>query len=120
MTLRTIRLELARGADFPDGSNQHGYEFRAPLDAAGHFDMETWRKHRADCTVRRFWGGQADEHGLLVHTRGRRWVFSYVPNEDSDDEQIFRFDGHAFKPGEYVSITEHDGIQRPFQVVGVR
>ena len=31
----------------------------------------------------------------------------------------FRFDKHAFKVGEYVSVTEHDGITRPFRVVAV-
>jgi hypothetical protein len=120
MTLRTIRLELARSPEFPEGSPRHGYEFRAPLDANGHFDVEAWKKHRLDCTVRRFWDDADSESGLLVHARGGKWVFSYVPDEDEDDEPIFRFDGHVFKPGEYVSITEHDGVQRPFRVVSVR
>ena len=31
MTLRKIRLELARDHDFPDGSRHHGYELVAPL-----------------------------------------------------------------------------------------
>jgi hypothetical protein len=69
--------------------------------------------------VRRFWKGQDDEHGMLVHHRGKQWAFSYRPGED-DDEPIFRFDRHAFIPGEYVSVTEHDGITRPFRVVAVR
>jgi hypothetical protein len=69
--------------------------------------------------VRRFWAGETDETGTLIHTRGRGWAFSYVPDDDSDDEPIFRFDGHVFMPGEYVSITEHDGVQRPFRVTRV-
>ncbi|MBM3598694.1 MAG: hypothetical protein FJX35_10805 [Alphaproteobacteria bacterium] len=120
MSLRTIRLELARSHEFPAGSSRHGYEFRAPLDADGKIDAEAWKRHRNDCTVRRFWDGAEDESGLLVHTRGRKWVFSYVPDETSDDEPIFKFDGHIFRPGEYVSITEHDGVQRPFRVASVR
>jgi hypothetical protein len=28
-------------------------------------------------------------------------------------------DRHSFAPGEYVSITEHDGVTRPFRVVSV-
>jgi hypothetical protein len=31
MTLRSIRLELARTAEFPEGSAERGYEFVAPL-----------------------------------------------------------------------------------------
>jgi len=31
--LKRIRLNLARSKEFPVGSDQHGYEFVAPLDA---------------------------------------------------------------------------------------
>jgi hypothetical protein len=41
------------------------------------------------------------------------------PGED-DDEPIFRFDRHNFVVGEYVTVTEHDGIARPFRVIDVR
>jgi hypothetical protein len=118
MSLKHIRLELARTKDRPDGDSRCGYEFAAPLDAAGHFDAETWKAEKARCTVRRFWAGAEDERGLLVHARGR-WVFSYAIG-DADDEPIFKFDSHAFVPGEYVTITEHDGVARPFKVVSVR
>jgi hypothetical protein len=37
-----------------------------------------------------------------------------------DDETGYRFDHHAFRPGEYVSIKEHDGVLRTFRVVYVR
>ncbi len=122
MTLRRIRLELARTAEFPEGSANHGYEFVAPLDAAGHFDPKEWKAARDKCTVRRFWAGQDDETGKLIHYRGSLWAFSYDPDpaETEDDEPIFRFDRHVFKQGEYVSITEHDGVQRPFRVASVR
>ncbi len=34
--LKRIRLNLARSKEFPSGSDEHGYEFVAPLDADGH------------------------------------------------------------------------------------
>ena len=120
MTLRTIRLELARNKEFPEGSPQHGYEFVAPLDKEGRFDASEWNKNKRECAVRRFWGDEAEEKGLLIHTRGKNWAFSYVPSSDDDDEPIFRFDRHLFKQGEYVSVTEHDGIQRTFRIVAIR
>ncbi|MCC7046020.1 MAG: hypothetical protein IT562_04840 [Alphaproteobacteria bacterium] len=119
MALRKIRLELARCPEFPEGSAGHGYEFVAPLDSAGNFDAAEWRKARAKCTVRRFWGKDPAESGVLVHTGKGRWAFSYVPNETDDDEPIFQFDRHVFRQGEYVSITEHDGVQRPFRIATV-
>lgn len=118
MALRLIRFELARTPEFPEGSNRHGYEFTAPLDEEGRLDLEEWKKYGEACTVRRFWSGEEDERGRLIHTRGGLWAFSYRPGED-DDEPIFRFDRHVFKAGEYVSVTEHDGVARPFRIVWI-
>jgi hypothetical protein len=118
MTLKKIRLELARTPDHPEGSTTCGYEFSAPLDASGKLEPKHWSHDKAQCTVRRFWDGAEDEHGLLVH-RQAKWAFSYRPGEE-DDEPIFRFDKHCFVTGEYVSVTEHDGIERPFRVASVQ
>ena len=118
MALKLVRLELARTKEFPDGSHKHGYEFTAPLDADGHLDAVEWKLFGQACTVLRFWDGSDDERGQLVHTRGGRWAFSYAPGE-ADDEPIFRFDKHTFRAGEYITITEHDGVARPFKVTWV-
>ena len=120
MSLKRIHLELARCKEFPEGSRMHGYDFVAPLDDAGHLQADTWRRERQHCRVRRFWGDAPDETGLLVHKRGGTWAFDYDPNSRDDDEPGFKFDRHYFVPGEYVSIIEHDGVQRTFRVVSVR
>lgn len=119
-TLRTIRLELARDPAFPEGSAEHGYEFVAPLGHDGHIDVDTWRKERAKCKVRRFWRGADDQHGHLIHTKGRRWTFHYdLDRAPQDDESGWKFDAHVFKVGEYVSVIEQDGETRTFRVVKV-
>lgn len=115
MSLKRIRLELARTPDFPEGSRNHGYEFVAPLDEKGHFSSVEWPDAKGVCTVHRFWRDQPDERGMLIHLRNGSWAFSYEPGED-DDEPIFRFDRHNFVEGEYVTVTEHDGVARPFRV----
>ncbi len=119
MTLRRIRLELARNAEFPEGSSQRGYEFVAPLTDDGHLDRDRWLQQRAACTVRRFWPNEDDQHGHLIHHRGDRWAFHYDELADEDEEPIFRLDRHRFVVGEYVAITEQDGVQRTFRVVEV-
>lgn len=118
MKLRQIRLELARTPEFPNGSSAHGYEVVAPLDVRGHLDTAAYSDAKAACTVRRFWDGANDERGSLVHTRGG-WAFSYAPGPD-DDEPLFKLDRHNFTVGEYVTVTEHDGVARPFRVVEVK
>jgi len=122
-TLKRIRLNLARSKEFPQGSTKHGYEFGAPLDANGHIDVELWRKHREHCRVRRFWEGEDDEVGFLVHKPGgpehARWMFDYNPRRADDDESGYRFGAHAFRTGEYVSIRDEDGEMHTFVVASV-
>ncbi|HNB26239.1 MAG TPA: hypothetical protein PLR41_04720 [Alphaproteobacteria bacterium] len=117
--LKTIRLELARTKEFPEGNARCGYEFVAPLNREGHLDLDLYRREKGACRVHRFWAGEKTEEGTLLHLGHDRWVFSYAPGED-DDEPAFKFDRHFFLPGEYVSITEHDGVTRPFKVVSVK
>ena len=119
MTLFHARLELARSKEFPEGSARHGYEFTAPLDAGGHLDAEAWKTAKAQCTVRRFTAGKDDETGRLVHV-GKGWHFDYVAKANDDDEPLFKLDRHLIKQGEYLSITEHDGVMRTFKIVSVR
>jgi hypothetical protein len=118
VAIKTIRLELARTPEFPDGSSGHGYEFTVPMDGEGHIDAEAWQADKKVCTVKRFWGDDDPETGYLIHTRHRTWAFSYAPGEE-DDEPFFRFESHAFKEDEYVSLTGHDGVIHPFRVVSV-
>jgi hypothetical protein len=90
---------------------------------AGHIDVDLWRKHREHCGLRRFWEGQDDEIGHLVHKPGggehARWVFDYDGSSDDDDEAGYRFGHHVFRPGEYVSIRGEDGELHTFQVISV-
>src|SRR5262252_397916 len=65
MSLKRIRLELARTPDFPHGSALHGYECVAPLDDKCHLHTVDWPRLKGACTVRRFWDKTDDEHGAL-------------------------------------------------------
>jgi hypothetical protein len=120
MPMKRVRLELARDHEFPAGSRDRGYEFAAPLDQDGHLLADDWRTLRQRCRVKRFWLGQKDELGHLVHRRGGSWAFDYDNKRSDDDEPGFKFDRHHFIPGEYVSITEHDGVMRTFRVISVQ
>ena len=118
MTLKRIRLELARDQDFPDGSRERGYDLVAPIGEDDCLVADEWRLNRERCRVRRFWAGE-EERGRLVHKRGGTWAIDYDPKTEDDDEPGFRFDKHRFAPGEYVSLKEHDGHMRTFRIVSV-
>lgn len=117
--LKKIRLNLARTKDHPMGSAHHGYEFLAPLDAEGRIDTARWHALRDKCRVRRFWGGEVEDVGHLVHRPGGSWAFRYDLSGDADDEAGYRFGAHAFVVGEYVSIRDEDGDLDTFVVVTV-
>jgi hypothetical protein len=121
--LQRVLLNLARSKEFPDGSRKHGYDLVAPLKEDGHLDVELWKANRERCTVRRFWPGEVDEHGLLVHraggAEGATWTFDYNPGATDDDEAGYRLGSHLFKPGEYVSVRDDDGVLHTFRVATV-
>jgi hypothetical protein len=120
MTLSKVRLFLARDPEFPEGSAKHGYEFLAPLDAKGHIEVKAWHDVKERCRVKRFWGEEPDEIGHLVRKPGGSWAFHYDIHGDIDDDEAgYRFGDHAFKPGEYVSIREHDEELRTFRITSV-
>ena len=118
MSMKKISLELARDKDFPNGSRDHGYIFVAPLDVDDRIVAEEWKVHRQECLVTRFWGDDEHETGHLVRKPGGAWAFHYDINGDEDDDETgYRFGDERFRPGEYVSIREHDGITRTFKVI---
>jgi len=120
MSLKKIRLELARDHEFPRGSRQHGYDLVAPLDADNKLDPELWKAEREHCRVRRFWGDEDEELGHLVRKPGGHWAFHYdIYGDEDDDEAGYRFNDEHFIPGEYVSIHEQDDTMRTFRVVTV-
>ena len=119
MPLMTIRLELGRTRDFPQGDPRHGYEFVAPLDQHGHLDAATWRAEKSRCVVRSFRPGGEARAGMLRHV-GQGWRFDYVPDSVDDDEPLFKLDRHVIAPGLYLTVKEEDGEQRPFKIVSVQ
>ena len=118
--LRRIRLELARDPDYPEGSRERGYDLIVPLDEKGHISVEAWKEVRDRCRVRRFWAGEKEEVGHIVHKPGGAWAFHYdIHGDAKHDETGFRFESHAFIPGEYDSLKEQDGVLRTFRVTSV-
>jgi hypothetical protein len=121
-SFKTIRLELARSKDFPNGSAIRGYEFVAPLDPSGHIDPALWQKYREHCRVLRFWGDDK-QRGRLLHKPGgaehARWIFDYDTSTNADDEPGYRFGAHAFRTGEYVSVRDENDDMHTFRIASV-
>lgn len=117
MTWKSIRLELARTSEFPQGSASRAYLLRLPLADDGLIDESTLRKTPAMATVRRFWPSEPDMAGYVIRTP-RGWAFSYELG-DADDEAVFHLETHKIELGEYLTLTEPDGRRLPFRVASV-
>ncbi len=121
--LQHITLNLAREPDFPEGSAECGYDIVAPLDSAGHLDHEAWHKAKAECRVRRFWAGEDDRSGLLVHqaggAHGATWRIDYGSKE-AEEESGYRLDSHHFAANEYVTIRDSEGHPHTFKIMEIR
>ncbi|HKT52941.1 MAG TPA: hypothetical protein VJP88_00700 [Caulobacteraceae bacterium] len=119
MALSRIVMRLARnpGTEFADGDDHRGYALVAPLTPDGKFDEAQYRKHRAQCVVRRFASDEDPQEGVLVH-RGGRWFFDYGDQEDAE-EPLYRLGEHRFAVGEYVSVTDEDGRLLTYKVTDV-
>ena len=114
MTWYMIRLDLARTRNFPEGSQEHCYLLRVPLDDRYLIDRDALRAAPERATVLRAWPDVPDLTGYLVHIP-RGWAFSYAPGED-DDEPLFHLEAHPLRIGEYVTITEPDGTPLAFRI----
>jgi hypothetical protein len=116
--LAVVRLLLASNAGFPEGSSTRGYELRLPLMPDGQIDRRAAASRPDACTVLRFWEGEPDRHGHLVHGP-MGWCIEYGPKEQ-DGEPMHRFEASTLRPGDYASVHEHDGLVMQFRIVGVQ
>lgn len=118
--LYRITLHLARSREFPDGSDRHGYEILAPLDAEGKLDAVEWKHRKRSCRVRRFWAGEPARQGILIHRAGgpggATWLIDYDDSTETDDEAGYRLGSHRFVKGEYVSVKDEDGTMHTFRI----
>ena len=113
-----IRLELARTHAHPEGSTRHGYSIILPLDAMGRIVLELYRKAPELCSVHRFWEGEGDTVGRVIHRGRHAWAFSYEVGR-ADDEAVPNLAEHRFGIGEYLGLREANGAEQVFRIVSV-
>ncbi|MBV1691936.1 hypothetical protein KRR38_30790 [Novosphingobium sp. G106] len=115
MTWKTIRLELARTEDHPEGSSRHIYILHLPLSEDGMIDETELGHQRGQATVRKHWGEDHPRNGYVVRTPAG-WALSYERGPD-DDETLFHLENHSLKVGEYITVADTDGVLWPLRVV---
>ena len=117
MNWKSIRLELARTQEFPEGSASRAYLVRLPVNDNGIIDEDALRAAPQLATVRRFWPSEPDMSGYVIRTQ-KGWALSYRKGEE-DDETIFHLETHRILPGEYITLREPDGKQLPYRITSL-
>jgi len=107
---KTIRLELARTADFPRGSVARSYVLRLPLQRDGTIDEAALSLHPELATVRRFWPNEPDRRGYVTYTP-QGWGFAAAPN--APPHPVPR---EPIRRGAVMMLTEPGGNVMPYEV----
>lgn len=118
MKWKSIRLELARTPDFPQGSASRAYLLRVPVGEDGLIDAAAVAEDPGLATVRRFWPNEPDMRGHVIHTP-LGWAFSYARGE-ADGEASCHLEAQCLLPGEEVTLAGTDGTRLPFRIASVR
>ena len=117
MTWKTIRLELARTDEFPEGSPSRGYQLHLPVRSDGLIDAGAFTAARDRATAFRFSPDERDLAGHVIRT-AKGWAISYEPGED-DDQGVFHLETHRLVPGNYLTLTGYDGSSSPYRIASV-
>jgi hypothetical protein len=118
MNWKTIRLELARTEEYPQGSPRHVYILHLPLLPDDLIDEPALRQQPDRATAHRYWENERTRSGYVIKTP-RSWVLSYERGED-DDEVLFHLETHPLRPGEYLTIIDSEEEHLPMFVASVQ
>jgi hypothetical protein len=113
MHWKSIRLELGRTNDFPNGSASRAYLLRLPLTEEGAIDEQAVIRMPEQATVRRMWPSQPELSGHLVRL-GERWAF--LAGRNGARKVLYsELQAEPFSEGAMLTLHEN-GEALPFRV----
>lgn len=118
----TIVLSPGGGAGLPEGSPEHRYEIAMELDGNGQPDTPAWAEAPAPWPARRFWPGDGLMQGEALWDEDTGWHLRFYSRDDNPVDapiqSVLRNNG-PYRPGEFMTITEPDGAEYSWRIVGV-
>ena len=108
-----LTMLLAQGPGLPDGDVQDRLVMRLDLTGQGHIDMDAYNAAPTPWLASRERHGAEPRH-LEVVRLDEGWA---LQSTRSEDDPIWTFEGHVFRPGELVSLRRPSGDEMLFRIV---
>jgi hypothetical protein len=122
MAVVRITLALTAGPGLPEGSTAHRYEIELALDSGGHPDAAAWLADPEPWRARRIQPDTDPVQGDVQHEPDHGWsirFFGTAAEGPDAPETMFDCGSDPVRPGEYVTVTEPDGVEWTYRVVAV-
>lgn len=118
MNWKSIRLELGKTHEFPNGSASRAYLMRLPLTDDGVIDETAVVQRPEQATVRRLWPSEPDLSGHIRRMDGR---WACVAQRNLETPTVFsEFDCLPLSEGAMLMLQERNGPPMPFRVAKLR
>lgn len=114
MNWKSIRLELGKTGEFPNGSASRAYLLRLPLTSEGAIDTTALDQRPDQATVRRLWPSEPDLSGHVVRLGDR---LAFVARQNSIFSEM---EPKALNEGALLTVVERGGRELPFRVAKLR
>ena len=110
-----LTMVLARGPGLPEGDLNDRLSAHVRLTSQGLLDAEAYAAGGQPWVACRERPGQAAKQLELVSI-DERWALQALVG---DDDPLWTFEGHVFRPGELVLLRRPDGEELIFRVVAL-
>jgi len=111
--MKKLTMLLAQSPDKPDGDIEDRLVMGLALTQQGQIDVEAYHSAGSPWLARRERPG-TEPRQLEVIRIDERWALQSIRSED---DPIWTFDGHVFRPGELVRLRRPDSKELLFRIV---
>lgn len=108
-----LTMLLAKGPDHPEGDLDDSLVVRLALNPQGQIDPDAYEDDPMPWLVTRSQPGQDDRQSELIRL-DEGWALQTLASED---DPLWTFEGHVFRPGELVRLVRPDGEELLFRIV---
>ena len=108
-----LTMLLAKGPRLPDGDLEDRLVVRLALNPQGQIDPAAYEKAPVPWLAVRERPGVDDRQSELIRL-DEGWALQSLASED---DPLWTFEGHVFRPGELVRLVRPDGEELLFRIV---